>query len=396
MIKLIISALWLVGQAAKTPASHAGNAGSIPARVTIVGVDCDEVPPVPIPNTEVKLIGAEDTWLEAARENRLMPTPAVAILRTYSSLAQSVEHAAVNRRVVRSSRTGGAKAPPCILSAAFFQRVFSSVGQSPRLITGWSRVRVPEDPPNRKDACWRLFYLAGLGERRPFYRFSGRCPDVTQRGNRNGSPFTLPPPCGGEKLVRGRWRLFYLAGLGERRPFYGFSGRCPDLTQRGNRNGSPFTLPPPCGGEKPVRGWWRLFAAIMRASRGGRLFYTGSIICGGCAGELVQGAGPQGRPPQAAARGRRPRSPPLPGRAALRAIGWGFCGAPDGWWSGITSSDGPGPPAGRRIAGRDRRPAGTGYTECCPQAGRSARRWPKSPQRRLRYRRRRPAAARTR
>ena len=83
---------------------------------SIVGVDCDEVPPVPIPNTEVKLIGAEDTWLEAARENRLMPTPAVAILRSYSSLAQSVEHAAVNRRVVRSSRTGGAKA----LSAAAF------------------------------------------------------------------------------------------------------------------------------------------------------------------------------------------------------------------------------------------------------------------------------------
>ena len=23
------------------------------------------------------------------------------------------------------------------------------------------------------------------------------CPDITQRGNRNGSPFTLPPPCGG-------------------------------------------------------------------------------------------------------------------------------------------------------------------------------------------------------
>ena len=75
----------------------------------IVGVDCDEVPPVPIPNTEVKLIGAEDTWLEAARENRLMPTPAVAILRSYSSLAQSVEHAAVNRSVVGSSPTGGAK-----------------------------------------------------------------------------------------------------------------------------------------------------------------------------------------------------------------------------------------------------------------------------------------------
>ena len=123
IIKLTFgTVLWPVGQAAKTPASHAGNAGSIPARVTIVGVDCDEVPPVPIPNTEVKLIGAEDTWLEAARENRLMPTPAVAILRSYSSLAQSVEHAAVNRRVVRSSRTGGAKTPPCILSAAFFTK----------------------------------------------------------------------------------------------------------------------------------------------------------------------------------------------------------------------------------------------------------------------------------
>ena len=79
--------LWPVGQAVKTPASHAGNEGSIPSRVTIdykvlkyysyqlkrliqVGVDCDEGPPVPIPNTVVKLICAEDTWLEAARENR--------------------------------------------------------------------------------------------------------------------------------------------------------------------------------------------------------------------------------------------------------------------------------------------------------------------------------------
>ena len=89
----------------------------------IVGVDCDEVPPVPIPNTEVKLIGAEDTWLEAARENRLMPTPAVAILRTYSSLAQSVEHAAVNRSVVGSSPTGGAKSAATLVAALFlFQK----------------------------------------------------------------------------------------------------------------------------------------------------------------------------------------------------------------------------------------------------------------------------------
>ncbi len=41
---------------------------------SLVGVNDGEGPPVPIPNTVVKLIRAEDTWLEAARENRSMPT----------------------------------------------------------------------------------------------------------------------------------------------------------------------------------------------------------------------------------------------------------------------------------------------------------------------------------
>ena len=40
----------------------------------IVGVDDAEGPPVPIPNTEVKLSGAENTWLVTARKNREMPT----------------------------------------------------------------------------------------------------------------------------------------------------------------------------------------------------------------------------------------------------------------------------------------------------------------------------------
>ena len=35
-----------------------------------VGVDWGEGPPVPIPNTEVKLIRAENTWLVTAREDR--------------------------------------------------------------------------------------------------------------------------------------------------------------------------------------------------------------------------------------------------------------------------------------------------------------------------------------
>ena len=36
----------------------------------MVGDDDGEVPPVPIPNTEVKLTRAQDSSLETARENR--------------------------------------------------------------------------------------------------------------------------------------------------------------------------------------------------------------------------------------------------------------------------------------------------------------------------------------
>ena len=39
----------------------------------MAGTDDAEDPPVPIPNTVVKLCGAEDTWLETARENRKAP-----------------------------------------------------------------------------------------------------------------------------------------------------------------------------------------------------------------------------------------------------------------------------------------------------------------------------------
>ena len=66
--------MWPVGQAVKTEASHASNMGSIPVRVTTVGVFNGEGPPVPIPNTEVKLTSADDTCLATGRKNRSMPT----------------------------------------------------------------------------------------------------------------------------------------------------------------------------------------------------------------------------------------------------------------------------------------------------------------------------------
>ena len=77
----------------------------------IVGVFIGEGPPVPIPNTEVKLTYADNTYLATGREDRSTPTQRARVKSgsQYSSLAQSVEHAAVNRRVVCSSQTGGAK-----------------------------------------------------------------------------------------------------------------------------------------------------------------------------------------------------------------------------------------------------------------------------------------------
>ena len=39
-----------------------------------VGVYGVEVTPVPIPNTEVKLIRVDDTWLVTARETKSVPT----------------------------------------------------------------------------------------------------------------------------------------------------------------------------------------------------------------------------------------------------------------------------------------------------------------------------------
>ncbi len=56
----------------------------------ISGDNNEEEIPVPMPNTEVKLLGAEDTYELPCWENRTSPD-------LYSSLAQLVERSAVNR-----------------------------------------------------------------------------------------------------------------------------------------------------------------------------------------------------------------------------------------------------------------------------------------------------------
>ena len=77
----------------------------------MAGVDDGEEPPVPIPNTEVKLSGAENTWLVTAWKDREMPTQAkhlIGCFALYSSIAQSVERMTVNHDVTGSSPVGGA------------------------------------------------------------------------------------------------------------------------------------------------------------------------------------------------------------------------------------------------------------------------------------------------
>ena len=60
------------------PVSRSEIAGTHPAKENLpcslkantVGVDYDEVPPVPIPNTVVKLICADNTWRVTAWEDK--------------------------------------------------------------------------------------------------------------------------------------------------------------------------------------------------------------------------------------------------------------------------------------------------------------------------------------
>ncbi len=57
-----------------------------------VGVDDVEGTPVPIPNTEVKLNGAEDTLLVTTRENRKMPTYKQPSVRAVAFLSPKGRH----------------------------------------------------------------------------------------------------------------------------------------------------------------------------------------------------------------------------------------------------------------------------------------------------------------
>ena len=90
----------------------------------LTGADGDEATPVPIPNTEVKLISVENTWLATAWEDRAVPVQTQKGLKNqtflaYCPLAQSVEHLTVNQGVASSSLAGAASEPRSFLTVVF-------------------------------------------------------------------------------------------------------------------------------------------------------------------------------------------------------------------------------------------------------------------------------------
>ena len=67
-----------------------------------VGVDDVGGPPVPIPNTEVKPNGADDTRMETSRENREMPTQ----IFLNSSVGRAIVTIAYRKVIVENNQNG--------------------------------------------------------------------------------------------------------------------------------------------------------------------------------------------------------------------------------------------------------------------------------------------------
>ena len=141
----------------------------------------DEVPPVLIPNTEVKLISADGTWLDTARESMTMPVPKrrahsnVCSFFLQATIVMSPAHRAVScphpralkRRAIPSSKicSAGSSTPRII-----FVRVQArSIGRSaPKpgntIILGRLCHLPPCAPPEGRTAGARLRTLrAPLG-----------------------------------------------------------------------------------------------------------------------------------------------------------------------------------------------------------------------------------------
>ena len=86
-----------------------------------------------MPNTEVKLSSAENTWMETSWEDR------EGLAFVYSPIAQSVERVTVNHDVVGSSPTWGARKEQQVKRhAVLFCFLNLDSNQSHMLLSRWS------------------------------------------------------------------------------------------------------------------------------------------------------------------------------------------------------------------------------------------------------------------
>ncbi len=112
-----------------------------------------------MPNTEVKLSGAENTWVATPREDREMPAlsfniPPVANAAgsfIYSSIAQSVERLTVNQDVTGSSPVGGATKTIGYSPVAFF-----------RLLLILLTIKIKKDLPQSRSFLLLIHILLNL------------------------------------------------------------------------------------------------------------------------------------------------------------------------------------------------------------------------------------------
>ena len=128
----------------------------------IVGVINAEGPPVAIPNTEVKLCRADDTWLATARENRYAPT--------WSITVSVVLFFYLKIRTDQDNRTH--ELPMLIFSMGFFHSKNEVFYKNSQIVNTWFTQHKPmygiiesrfnEYRPNRRNDMKYIFLIIML------------------------------------------------------------------------------------------------------------------------------------------------------------------------------------------------------------------------------------------
>ena len=135
-----------------------------------VGTNNDEGPPVPIPNTEVKLISGDDTWLATARENSTALTQrrqlqkcscCFSLPRRQPSQRNGTEQKKRKLPQLKSNRRFGLKRRSDRAHAGFRRRAIPGDGSAAREIRDDASTALTQRRQTRFHGC-RLSFIAFL------------------------------------------------------------------------------------------------------------------------------------------------------------------------------------------------------------------------------------------